>query len=215
MDVEIRRLGPGEEDAVAAAAGRFDGPPRPEATPRFLAEPTHHLLLAYDAAGAPVGFISGVETTHPDKGTEMFLYELSVDEPVRRRGIGTALVRALGALAAERGCYADVGGRGARQRGRAAHLRARGRRAGGAARVAGLGLRRLAARLVLGELQAALPDTLDVAALDVDGPGRQLGGLRLAGRLGHGVDDLPVAELAGLGHRQELEPSRASSSPAR
>ena len=105
MDVEIRRLGPGEEDAVAAAAALFDGPPRPEATRRFLAEPTHHLLLAYDAGGASVGFVSGVETTHPDKGTEMFLYELSVDEPVRRQGIGTALVRALGALAAERGCH--------------------------------------------------------------------------------------------------------------
>jgi ribosomal protein S18 acetylase RimI-like enzyme len=105
MDVAIRRLGPGEEDAVAAAAALFDGPPRPEATRRFLAEPTHHLLLAYDAGGAPVGFVSGVETTHPDKGTEMFLYELSVDEPVRRQGIGTALVRAFGVLAAERGCH--------------------------------------------------------------------------------------------------------------
>ena len=43
--------------------------------------------------------------THPDKGTEMFLYELAVDEPVRRRGIGTALVQALRTLARERGCY--------------------------------------------------------------------------------------------------------------
>jgi ribosomal protein S18 acetylase RimI-like enzyme len=46
-----------------------------------------------------------VETTHPDKGTEMFLYELSVAEEFRRRGIGRALVSALADLAIERGCY--------------------------------------------------------------------------------------------------------------
>ena len=52
-----------------------------------------------------VGFVSGVEVTHPDKGTEMFLYELAVDEPFRRRGIGRALVERLAALAREAGCY--------------------------------------------------------------------------------------------------------------
>jgi ribosomal protein S18 acetylase RimI-like enzyme len=52
-----------------------------------------------------VGFVSGVETTHPDKGTEMFLYELAVAEPSRRRGIGRALVDRLAALAKETGCY--------------------------------------------------------------------------------------------------------------
>ena len=105
MEVEIRRLGPGDEDAVRDAGRLFDAAPRPDATRRFLAAPDHHLLVAYDAAGAPVGFVSGVETTHPDKGTEMFLYELGVDEPVRRCGVGTALVRALAALAQERGCH--------------------------------------------------------------------------------------------------------------
>ena len=43
--------------------------------------------------------------THPDKGTEMFLYELAVDEPWRRQGIGAALVTALGDVAQQRGCY--------------------------------------------------------------------------------------------------------------
>jgi [ribosomal protein S18]-alanine N-acetyltransferase len=74
------------------------------AAARFLAEPGHHLLIAYDGAERPVGFVSGVETTHPDKGTEMFLHELAVDAPARRRGIGRALVEALAALARERGC---------------------------------------------------------------------------------------------------------------
>jgi ribosomal protein S18 acetylase RimI-like enzyme len=43
--------------------------------------------------------------THPDKGTEMFLYELGVVEDARRAGVGTALVDALRELAADRGCY--------------------------------------------------------------------------------------------------------------
>ena len=90
--------------AVQAAAHLFDGPPVPEATERFLASPTHHLLLAYEH-DKPVGMISGVETTHPDKGTEMFLYELAVAPDARRAGVATALVDALVELAKARGCY--------------------------------------------------------------------------------------------------------------
>jgi ribosomal protein S18 acetylase RimI-like enzyme len=77
---------------------------RPEWARRFLDAQGHHLYLAYEG-GVPVGFVSGVETVHPDKGTEMFLYELAVAEPFRRRGIGRALIRELAALARERGCY--------------------------------------------------------------------------------------------------------------
>jgi ribosomal protein S18 acetylase RimI-like enzyme len=105
MDIEVRRLGPGDAEAVHAARSLFDGPPKPEATERFLAEPAHHLLVAYDEAGAPLGFVTGVELTHPDKGTEMFLYELGVEESARRRGVGRALVEALAAVAREAGCY--------------------------------------------------------------------------------------------------------------
>jgi ribosomal protein S18 acetylase RimI-like enzyme len=105
MDVEIRRLGSGDEQAVLAAEHLFDKSLDADATRRFLTEPTHHLLLAYDADDHPVGYVSGVETTHPDKGTELFLYELAVDEPIRRQGIGRALVQAFAELARERGCY--------------------------------------------------------------------------------------------------------------
>ena len=103
--MRIERLAAGDEGIVLAGADLFDDPPTEEWAARFLGSAGHHLLVARDGGGAPVGFISGVETTHPDKGTEMFLYELSVGEGHRRRGIGTALVTALADLARTRGCY--------------------------------------------------------------------------------------------------------------
>jgi aminoglycoside 3-N-acetyltransferase I len=90
--------------SVVAAEALFDGPVKPAAVKRFVDDPAHHLLVALDGERA-VGFVSGVEVTHPDKGTEMFLYELAVDESARNRGIGRALVRELAELARERGCY--------------------------------------------------------------------------------------------------------------
>jgi ribosomal protein S18 acetylase RimI-like enzyme len=102
--LRILRLGPGDEDKVKEASHVFDDPAKDDATTRFLEDPAHHLLVAY-VEDTPAGFVSGVEVTHPDKGTEMFLYELGVDEPFRRRGIGRALTEALAALARERGCY--------------------------------------------------------------------------------------------------------------
>jgi ribosomal protein S18 acetylase RimI-like enzyme len=102
--MDIRVLRPGDDGLVAAASHLFDGPARADATARFLDEDGHHLLVAYEDE-QPVGFVTGVEVTHPDKGTEMFLYELAVDEPFRRRGIGRALVERLAARARTAGCY--------------------------------------------------------------------------------------------------------------
>jgi ribosomal protein S18 acetylase RimI-like enzyme len=102
--VEIMRLGSGDADKVVAAGRLFDDRPQADATARFLAEPGHHLLVAFED-GVPVGFITGVESVHPDKGTEMFLYEMGVDEAYRGRGIGRELVRHLAELARSKGCY--------------------------------------------------------------------------------------------------------------
>jgi ribosomal protein S18 acetylase RimI-like enzyme len=102
--VDIRDLSDGDEDAILAASHLFDTAAKMSATHRFLAEPGHHVLVAYEE-GTPAGFVTGIEMTHPDKGTEMFLYELGVDERFRNRGIGKALVAAMVDLARTSGCY--------------------------------------------------------------------------------------------------------------
>ncbi|MDT0269559.1 GNAT family N-acetyltransferase [Streptomyces sp. DSM 44915] len=93
-------------EEVVGAEALYDGPARRAWAERFLASPGHHLLLAR-ARGerAPVGMVTGVQLTHPDKGTEMFLYELGVADAHRRRGVGRALVAALAELARVHGCY--------------------------------------------------------------------------------------------------------------
>ncbi len=55
--------------------------------------------------GHPAGFVTGVEVTHPDEGTEMFLYELGVEGRFRRTGVARGLLRALEDLARGSGCH--------------------------------------------------------------------------------------------------------------
>jgi ribosomal protein S18 acetylase RimI-like enzyme len=104
MAVHLRWLAPGDEQALVAASELFDGPVTHDGAVEFLARPGHHLCLA-EVDGAAAGFVSGVGMTHPDKGTEMFLYELGVGERFRGRGLATALVDALRSRAVDRGCY--------------------------------------------------------------------------------------------------------------
>jgi ribosomal protein S18 acetylase RimI-like enzyme len=101
----VRSLEATTVEQVEAAAPLYDGPPIRPATDAFLADPRHHLLVALDDGGRTVGFISGVEMTHPDKGTEMFLYELVVSQDARKQGIGLALTASLADLARSQGCY--------------------------------------------------------------------------------------------------------------
>lgn len=102
--VEVRDLSSGPDRGVLAISHLLDSEADIEATHRFLAEGGHHLLVAFDE-GVAVGFVTGVEMTHPDKGTEMFLYELGVDPSARGKGVGRTLVTALAELAKGLGCY--------------------------------------------------------------------------------------------------------------
>jgi ribosomal protein S18 acetylase RimI-like enzyme len=101
--MEIRLLGSADYEMLVAASRLFDGIIRPDAASRFFAEPGHYLMLAI-VDGTPVGFVIGIEVTHPDRGTEMLLYELAVDPAFQRRGIGLSLTEALAALARAQGC---------------------------------------------------------------------------------------------------------------
>ena len=103
-DLTIRRLGSGDDADVMDAADLFDQPPQQPWVGSLLRDPTHHLLIA-SRAGRPVGFVTGVETTHPDKGTEMFVYELAVAPDERRRGVAKALLAGLTTIARSRRCY--------------------------------------------------------------------------------------------------------------
>jgi ribosomal protein S18 acetylase RimI-like enzyme len=103
--MRIVRLGPEDEHFVLSGRDLFDASPTQAWTAKFLSNQNHHLLVAVGEADNPIGFISGIETTHPDKGTEMFLYELSVHSDHRNKALGKALVEALADLARTRGCY--------------------------------------------------------------------------------------------------------------
>jgi len=102
--MRIEQLGPGDEERVLAAADLFDDAPDPAWTAAFFARDGHHLLMAFEGERA-VGFVSGVETIHPDKGIELFVYELGVHEDHRRKGIAGALLDELEAIAAAQGCH--------------------------------------------------------------------------------------------------------------
>jgi ribosomal protein S18 acetylase RimI-like enzyme len=93
-------------EELVAASHLFDGPVSPAGAAEFLARPGHVALLAVADDGRPIGFVTGVETCHPDKGTEMFVYELGVDAASRRQGVARALLERLAGVARERGCYA-------------------------------------------------------------------------------------------------------------
>lgn len=101
--VALRWLTASDGATVLAAEHLFDGPVRMEWAVSFLQRSGHHLCLA-TVRNEAVGFVSGVEIIHPDKGTEMLLYELGVDERFQRRGIGRALVDQLATRAQDRGC---------------------------------------------------------------------------------------------------------------
>ena len=91
-------------ESVREAAHLFDYPIDDDATKVFLDDRRHVLLLAR-IDGYPVGFVSAVELSHPDKPrSEMFVYELGTDEGFRRRGVATALMQRLIELCEARGC---------------------------------------------------------------------------------------------------------------
>jgi len=64
--MELRSLGPGDDAEVLAASHLLDGMAEPLATTRFLADPDHHLLVAYqDSRPAREGFPKPTRSSLP------------------------------------------------------------------------------------------------------------------------------------------------------
>lgn len=99
--MNVRRLGPGDEDVVIALAEQR--PPTREQAAAFLADDRMIFLVAFDGA-EPMGFVFGHELLrrHGDRAI-FFVYEVDVRERYRRRGVATKLFGELGRLARARG----------------------------------------------------------------------------------------------------------------
>jgi ribosomal protein S18 acetylase RimI-like enzyme len=95
--VIVRRLGPGDEAIVKRLAE--DAPPQAE-----LLDDERTIFLAAFDRDDPIGFLLAYELLRRrGDPSQLFVYEVGVDEGRRRRGVATALFRELARLALERG----------------------------------------------------------------------------------------------------------------
>jgi aminoglycoside 3-N-acetyltransferase I len=80
-------------------------PPSQEHLERFLAG-DHVIVLAAFAGEAMAGGLVAYELVKfEQERREIYIYDLAVDEPCRRRGIATALIETLKVIAAGRGAH--------------------------------------------------------------------------------------------------------------
>jgi ribosomal protein S18 acetylase RimI-like enzyme len=94
--MQIRRLGPGDEDVVRTLATR---------TPHFeVLEDERTIFLVAFEDGEPIGFVLAhhLPRRH-DPSAKLLVYEVGVAEAHRRRGVGKALLAELARIAKERG----------------------------------------------------------------------------------------------------------------
>lgn len=114
--IRIRRLGPGDLAGLRALNALFadvfedrasyaDAPPPDSWATRLLAKPDVVLLVA-EEQGATVGALSAYVLDKIEQARrEIYIYDLGVLESHRRRGVATALIREVQALAAEVGAW--------------------------------------------------------------------------------------------------------------
>jgi ribosomal protein S18 acetylase RimI-like enzyme len=97
--VNVRRLGPGDEEVVERLAEH--APPARAA--ELLADDRTVFLVAFDES-EPIGFVLAYELLrrHGDP-SQLFVYEVGVVPEARRRGMATELLRELGRVARARG----------------------------------------------------------------------------------------------------------------
>jgi ribosomal protein S18 acetylase RimI-like enzyme len=104
VEARIHILRPGDEALLARVAPDvFDGALSTHWLQQVLASPQQALAVAL-ADGVVVGMALALLVHHPDKASALWLHELAVSATHQRSGFGRAMVRALMAHAAARGC---------------------------------------------------------------------------------------------------------------
>ncbi|UCI26961.1 GNAT family N-acetyltransferase [Mesorhizobium sp. B2-8-5] len=104
MNVEIRRLHPGDDALVMRVADDvFDEPVRPDRLAAYLAAPGHSMIVAI-VDQTVVGQCAAVIHRHPDKVSELYIDEVGVAPPFQRQGIARKMLDAMFAVGREHGC---------------------------------------------------------------------------------------------------------------
>jgi GNAT superfamily N-acetyltransferase len=93
--VQISVLGPDDDHVLTNVAPEvFDGPIDPDLTREFLRDPRHHIAVSIQD-GVVIGFASAVHYVHPDKAPQLWINEVAVAPPHRRRGLGRGMLTRL------------------------------------------------------------------------------------------------------------------------
>ncbi|WP_192246408.1 GNAT family N-acetyltransferase [Mesorhizobium silamurunense] len=104
MNVEIRRLHPGDDALVMQVADEvFDEPVRPDRLAAYLASPGHVMIVAI-VDEIVVGQCAAVIHRHLDKVSEFYIDEVGVATPFQRQGIARKMLDAMFEIGREEGC---------------------------------------------------------------------------------------------------------------
>ena len=106
MKVRIRRLGDHDADLAENVVRGFKGSSRsPGSLRAFLGNPANYLLIA-EAEGAAYGYLMVYRLERADReASQMFVYEVGVAAPWQGKGLATALVEKITALARAEGMF--------------------------------------------------------------------------------------------------------------
>jgi aminoglycoside 3-N-acetyltransferase I len=92
--------------AAFAEPDTYGGRPPPDAyLARLLGKPHVIALVALDGASVVGGLVAYELEKLEQARSEVYIYDLAVSETHRRQGIATALIRALGKIAQDRGAW--------------------------------------------------------------------------------------------------------------
>jgi ribosomal protein S18 acetylase RimI-like enzyme len=106
MSLQVRRLGRQDAHLAEQVVRAFKGTSRSAGSLKgFVGHAENYLLVAETATGV-CGFLMAYRLDRPDRdASQMFVYEVGVEEPSRGRGVATALVRGITALARDEGMF--------------------------------------------------------------------------------------------------------------